>query len=169
MKVLLRQNIDKLGKRGQVVEVADGYARNYLFPQKMALKPTPQNVRQLDIEKRRFTQQEAEQKSSMQAIADRLREVSCTIVARADQDGHLYGSVTESMIVDALAEHKIPVEARWIQMEHPIKELGVYSVEVRLHSDIVSQVKVWVVEESGEGAPEKAAEEKNGPAASDGP
>jgi len=154
MKVLLRQNIDKLGARGEIVTVSDGYARNYLFPKKLALEPTQQNLKQLDIEKRRFLQQEAELRKSLEAVAAQLKSASITIVARADQDGHLYGSVTESMIAEALEEQKIKVETRCIQLERPIKELGVFNVEVRLHPEITSQVKVWVVEDtSSEEAP----------------
>jgi len=165
MKVLLRQNIDKLGKRGEIVNVSDGYARNYLFPKNLAFEPTPQNLRQLDIEKRRFLQQEAELRKSLEAVAEQLKSASITIVARADQDGHLYGSVTESMITEALEEQKVKVDTRCIQLERPIKELGVFNVEVRLHPEITSQVKVWVVEDtSGEEAPApegKPASEKS--------
>jgi large subunit ribosomal protein L9 len=162
MKVLLRQNIDKLGKRGEIVNVSDGYARNYLFPKSLAFEPTPQNLKQLEIEKRRFLQQEAELRKSLKAVAEQLKTASVTLVARADQDGHLYGSITESLIAEALAEHNIKIETRWVQLEHPIKELGVYNVEVRMHPEITSQVKVWVVEEtSGEEAPaEKPRAEK---------
>lgn len=158
MKVLLKQNIDTLGKRGEIIEVADGYARNFLLPKNLALKPTPQNVKQLSTEKRRFLLHEAEEQKRTEALSKRLKEVSCTIVARADQDGHLYGSVTPSMIVEALAEHKVELEPRCIHLEQAIKELGVYNVEVRLHPETVSQLKVWVVEETEEEAPEKTAD-----------
>jgi large subunit ribosomal protein L9 len=159
MKVLLKKNIDKLGKRGEIIEVADGYARNYLFPKNMALKPTPQNMKQLDIEKRRFLQQEAEEKQQLEATAELLKNVSCTIVARADSDGHLYGSVTENKIVEALAENNVTVEARHIQLEQHIKQLGVYNIDVRLHSEVVCQIKLWVVGEDGETGPAPQEEE----------
>jgi large subunit ribosomal protein L9 len=149
MKVLLRQNIDKVGKRGEIVTVSDGYARNYLFPKKLAVEPTPQNLKQLDIEKRRYLQQETELRKNLEALAEQLKQVSVTLVARADQDGHLYGSVTDSMITEALSEQKIKVETRCVEMEKPIKDLGVYNVDIRLHPEIVTQIKVWVVEESG--------------------
>ena len=170
MKILLRKNIENVGKRGEIVEVADGYARNYLFPKNFALKPTPQNVKQLETEKRHHVQQEAEEKERMEQIGRRLREVSCTIVARADRDGHLYGSVTEAMIIAALAERNIKIEARHLRLEQHIKDLGVYNIPVRLHPEVESQLKVWVVEETEDGSPAEPADtdsEKSGEPADD--
>ena len=155
MKVLLTQNIDKLGKRGEVKTVPDGYARNYLLPKKLALKPTAQNIKQLEFESSRRAQEEVEQKKTMEQVAEQLKQTSCTVTAHADENGHLYGSVTEVMIAEALKDEGAEVEAKIIVLQAPIKELGVYDIEVRLHPDVIVQTRVWVVEEK-----EKAGEEK---------
>ncbi len=147
MKILLTQDIDKLGRRGEIRTVPDGYARNYLFPKKLALKPTQQNIKQLETESSRRAQDEVEQKKTLEQVAEQLKQTSCTIAAHADENGHLYGSVTEGMIADALKEEGIEIETRTIVLHTPIKELGVYDIEVRLHPDVIVQTRVWVVEE----------------------
>ena len=157
MKVLLTQNIDKLGKRGEVKTVPDGYARNYLLPKKLALKPTPQNIKQLEFESSRRAQEEVEQKKTMEQVAEQLKQTSCTVTSHADENGHLYGSVTEVMIAEALKDEGVEVEAKIIVLQAPIKELGVYDIEVRLHPDVIVQTRVWVVEEKDK---EKTGEDK---------
>ncbi|MFH1549925.1 MAG: 50S ribosomal protein L9 [Planctomycetota bacterium] len=156
MKVLLTQNIDKLGRRGEVKTVSDGYARNYLLPKKLALKPTSQNIKQLETESSRRVQEEVEQKKTMEQAAEQLKQTSCTVTSHADENGHLYGSVTEAMIAEALKEEGAEVEAKTIVLHAPIKELGVYDIEVRLHPDVIVQTRVWVVEEKGKTGEDKA-------------
>jgi len=154
MKVLLTQSIDKLGTRGEIKNVADGYARNYLFPKSLAVKPTDQNIKQLEINAKRYQQEESELKKTSEGIAEKLHKTSCTISTRADEAGHLYGSVSESMIAKAIKDEGVEIETKSIVLENPIKELGVYDVQVRLHPEVIVQMRVWVVEE-GEGQEEK--------------
>jgi large subunit ribosomal protein L9 len=155
MKVLLTQDIDKVGKRGEIKNVANGYARNFLFPKKLAVTPTPQNIKQLSIEARRRAQQETELRKGMEDVAAKLKQTSSTISVRADENGHLYGSVTEGMIALALKEEGVEIETRTIVLPAPIKELGVYDVEIRLHPEVVVPTRVWVVEETAKRPPEE--------------
>ncbi len=148
MKVLLTQSIEKLGKCGEIKNVADGYARNYLFPKKLAVAPSSQNIKGIEAEAKRQTEEEAKLVKNLEAVAERLGDTSCTFSVKADENGHLYGSVSEAMIAEALAEKGFEIEARHVSLESPIKELGVFEVEVQLHTELKAKTRVWVVEES---------------------
>jgi large subunit ribosomal protein L9 len=146
MEVLLRNDVDKLGRRGDVVTVKDGYARNYLLPRRLATTVNQENIRLLEVEKQRFVQEEMARKEEFQKLAGRLSNLSCTIEVNAGEEGHLYGSVTAQMVVDALKKENIELDPKAIVLDRPIKELGVYQVAIRLHPEVETTTKVWVVE-----------------------
>jgi len=145
-EIILMQDVSGLGMQGEVVKVAEGYARNYLFPQKLAAPATPKYVRMLELEKKR---KEAEARRALEQLrqeAERLSQSSCTITVEAGEDGKLFGSVTAQDIADSLAQAGFTVDKKKINLAEPIKELGLYTVEVKLYSDITVSLKVWVVQ-----------------------
>ncbi len=147
MKVILRKDHDKLGKIGELVDVKDGYARNYLIPMKVAFAATSGNMRALEEEKRQSAQRQAKEVKSSQKLAVELEKLSLTIQMKVGEDEKLFGSVTSQMIADALKEKGFEIDKRIIDLEEPIKALGIYTVPVKLHSEAVGKVKVWVVRE----------------------
>ena len=147
MEVILRAHVDHLGNRGEIVKVADGYARNYLLPRKLALPVTDSNKKQIERERVKFEAQETEEKKIAQAIADRLANVEIEIARRVGETEALYGSVTSADIAEALAAKGFDLDRRKLQLPEPIKQLGEFDVPVKLHRDITSNVKVKVVAE----------------------
>lgn len=145
MKVLLRKNMPKLGSIGDVVNVKPGYARNYLLPQGMAVEPSPANLKAVEVEKQRHLEQLAKLREEMQAKAKAVAGKELTITARANEEGHLYGSIGPAQIVAALSDEKIFVEAENIKLDEPIRQLDKYDVEVRFAEDITATIHVWVV------------------------
>jgi len=145
MDVLLKADVEKLGARGEVVKVASGYARNYLLPKGLAVKVDKANAYQLEMERRRLAREQARQAAERQAFAERLRALSLTITATATESGHLYGSVGPEEIVAALSREGVSLSPTAIQLEKPLKELGVYEVPVQVAEDLASTVRVWVV------------------------
>lgn len=156
MKVLLWQNIDNLGKRGDVINVAPGYARNFLFPTKAATLTDPSFVRELEHEKKRLSKLEGRMKEDAAVLAKVIEKVSCTIEASATKEGILYGSITPQLISDALKSEKIELDPKKIEIKEHIKELGVYTVTAKLHPEVAVDFRIWVVE--GKETVEKAAE-----------
>jgi large subunit ribosomal protein L9 len=163
MKLLLQRNVDKLGRIGDVVEVARGYGRNYLLPQGLAVELTPDNVNRFETMKRRLIALELENKDKQIVLAKELEKASCTIIANSSEEGHLYGSVGARDIAAQLAADGFQVEQKCILLDQPIKELGIYMVEVRLHPEVECQMKVWVVK--GDDAGEARRRAKEGAAA----
>ena len=147
MQVILRKQVDNLGNAGEIVEVKPGYGRNYLIPQGLAYEATDANKRRLEAERVRVAAKEAETLGDAQKRAASLEGVSLTFHARAGQEGKLFGSITSADIAEKLAEQGITVERRQIELDEPIKSLGVTSVPVRLHSQVRPEVKVWVIQE----------------------
>jgi len=148
MQLLLRQDVRDLGKRGEVVRVADGYGRNYLLPRGMAVEVNPANVRQLERERKELEATEAKRRASLEEFAGTLGKVSVTIQARANEEGHLFGSVGAAEIAAAVKEEEnIDVGPEKIVLEKPIKELGVFEVTVHLDPTVSCTLKVWVVGE----------------------
>jgi len=147
MRVVLREDIDKLGRRGEVREVAAGYARNFLLPKGKALQATEGNMKRVEQERRRYAVQVAKDKEDAAAVARRIAGVSCTIVRKVGENDQLYGSVTASDIAEHLAKDGIEIDKRRILLEEPIKALGIYTVPVRLHADVQGEVRVWVVKD----------------------
>ena len=135
------------GQRGEVVNVAPGYGRNYLVPQGLAVEVNPSNVEQIEGERRRLKVAEEKRRGELQATAEAIRKLSLTITAKAKEEGHLFGSVGAADIVAVLKEEGIEVSPAVIQLEKPVKEVGVIDVPFHLHSDIAGTVKVWIVGE----------------------
>ena len=150
MEVILREHVDNLGRRGEVVKVADGYARNYLLPRKLALLATEGNKKQIEREKVKFDAREAEEQKVAQAMAERLAIVDVEIVRKVGETDALYGSVTSSDIAEALAKKGLELDRRKLVLQEPIKKLGEFSIPVKLHRDVAAQVKVRVIAEGGE-------------------
>ena len=147
MEVILREHVDNLGRRGEVVKVADGYARNYLLPRKLALLATDGNKKQIERERAKFDAKEAEEQKVAEAIADRLANVEIVIARKVGETEALYGSVTTADIAEALAAKGFEIDRRKLQLPEPIKKLGEYDVPVKLHRDVTVAVKVKVVAE----------------------
>lgn len=145
MKLLLKRSVSNLGSPGDIVNVARGFARNYLIPQDLAMEVTQANLQWFEAQKRRLIQQEEETKGTLRLLAEELEGASCTIIARATEEGHLFGSVSPRDIANHFAQERIEIDPKTIQLEKPIKELGIYKVHVVLHPEIVAEVKVWVV------------------------
>ena len=149
MEVILREHVDNLGRRGEVVKVAAGYARNYLLPRKLALAVTENNKRQIEREKKVAEVRDAEERSHADAIAQRLGQLEIEIARRVGENNTLYGSVTSADIANALQVKGFEVDKRKIQLHDPLKALGETMVPVRIHRDVTAQVKVKVVAEHG--------------------
>jgi len=147
MQLLLRQDVKNLGKRGEVVNVATGYGRNYLLPRGIAVTVNPANVRALEAERKRLEAVEAQRRASLAEVAAAVSKVSVTLQARANEEGHLFGSVGAGEIVAALKEENFDIEPGMIVLEKTIKELGVFEVLIQLDPEISATVKVWVVGE----------------------
>ncbi len=147
MEVILKEHVDNLGRRGEVVKVADGYARNYLLPRKLALLVTEGNKKQIERERARFEAKESEEKAVLEALAQRLANVELVITRRVGETDALYGSVTTSDIADALAAKGFDLDRRKLQLAEPIKHIGEVSVPLRLHREVTVALKVKVVAE----------------------
>ncbi len=145
MKVILTENIDKLGKMGDTISVKDGYARNYIFPKRKAREATPENMKVLEKLKKKSAEKENRKLGEIQKLADRISGLSITISAQAGEEEKLYGSVTNDMIADAVKAEGIDIDKKDIILEEPIKKLGVYQVTVKLHPEIKASLRVWVV------------------------
>jgi large subunit ribosomal protein L9 len=147
MLVILRKDHDKLGRVGATVDVKDGYARNFLIPNGIAYPATKGNMRALDEEKKQASRRSDKEKKGSEKLAAELAKLSVTIKMKVGDDERLFGAVTSQMIADALKEHQIEIDKRIIDLEEPIKALGIYPVPVKLPQGVVAEVKVWVVQE----------------------
>jgi large subunit ribosomal protein L9 len=147
MEVILREHVDKLGQRGDVVKVADGYARNYLLPRKLALTVTAANRKQIERERKLVEAREAEEHQTAEALANRVGQLEIVIARRVGETEALYGSVTAADIVEAVAAKGLEIERRKINLAEPLKQLGEFSVPIKLHRDVTAQLKVVVVKE----------------------
>ena len=147
MEVILTQKVQGLGDRGDIVRVKDGYARNYLFPKCLARPSNEGQKRMLDEENRIHGVRDAKLKQSVEALAEKMKGLSCTLVVQAGEEDKLYGSVTGHDIAKAISDQGFAVEHRQVVLEEPIKKLGVYTVPVRLHREVEVPIKVWVVKE----------------------
>jgi large subunit ribosomal protein L9 len=159
MKVILTEEIRGLGTRGDVVSVKDGYARNYLLPKNLAREASAGNLKQIEHERRKWGLLAQQEKDAAQKAADKVKGVKITIEKRVGEHGHLFGSVTANEIADALMEKGIEVDKRRIELEQPIKTLGVHDVDVRLHRDVTAQIHVEVVAQGVERIEEAPAAE----------
>ena len=151
MEVILRDHVDNLGKRGEVVKVADGYARNFLLPRKLALVATPGNLKQVERERVKLDAKELEEKTAAEAVAARMSSVEVVIARRVGETEALYGSVTSADIAEALLKRGFDIDKRRVGLREPIKKISDVTVPVKLHPEVVVQVPVRVV---AEGKPE---------------
>lgn len=147
MELLLKQNVEHLGRIGDLVEVRPGYARNFLLPQGLAVAITKSNMAEIDRARANAVAEEQARVQGLQDMATKLAETSVTVEGKANDEGHLFGSVTAANIVTALREKDVVVDERQIRLEQPIKEIGVFDVAVHLHADVETTVKVWVVQQ----------------------
>jgi large subunit ribosomal protein L9 len=145
IEVILKEHVDHLGRRGEVVKVADGYARNYLLPRKLALAVTENNKRQIERERARAETRDAEERRDAEALKARIEAVEVAIARRVGENQALYGSVTTSDIAEALAARDLTVDRRRLHLDDPIRSLGEFVVPVRLTRDVTADVKVKVV------------------------
>ena len=163
MEVILREHVENLGRRGDVVKVAAGYARNYLLPRKLALAVNEGNRRQIEKEKKIVEAREAQEKAAAEAFAARMAVAELVIARKVGEHDVLYGSVTAADIVHALeAQHQIEFDRKKIQLHEPIKALGEFEVPARVHREVVVTLKVKVIPE---GAPAGSSETAAAPAA----
>ena len=147
MKVILLEEVRGVGQAGKVAEVSDGYARNYLFPRKLALEATPGALKNLELHQAQITRKLAKRAADAQALADRLAQVTVTLKAKAGEGGKLYGSITAADIMEELARaHSLTVDKRRILIHEPIKSLGEHTVKAHLAPGIEPDLRVNVVE-----------------------
>jgi large subunit ribosomal protein L9 len=147
MEVILREDVQSLGKAGSLVRVKPGYARNYLLPRGLAFEATEGNKKRIVAESKARESRSTQDRAEAQALADQLGVVMVTIAAKAGEGERLFGSITSQDIADQLAKAGHPIDKRKIELEHPIKQLGVHTVPIRLHPEVHAAVRVTVVPE----------------------
>ena len=144
MNVILCKEVEKLGKTGDIIKVKDGFARNFLLPNKMAYCATPANIKKIEREKLKKAALDAQNRKQAEDLAENLSKVSCTVTVEVNDLEKLYGSVGEADIVKALEVEGFPVDKKSIILEKPIDELGIYEVGVKLYPGVVAKLRVWV-------------------------
>ena len=147
MKVILRKDSEKLGRASEVISVKDGYARNYLIPRGIAYEATDGNLRQLEEENKQQSRRVEKEHGHAEALASKLEKISITIKMKVGEEEKLFGSVTAQMIAEALVEKEITLDKRQIELEEPLKALGIYDVPVKLAGGVMGKIKVWIVRE----------------------
>ena len=150
MEVILREHVDNLGKRGEIVKVADGFARNYLLPRKLALPATDGNRKHVERERKILEAREAQEKMQAEVVAARLGAVEVTIARKVGETDQLYGSVTSADITDFLKTKGFDIDRRKLILPEPIKILGDHDVPLKLHRDVTAVLKVRVVKDAAE-------------------
>ena len=148
MKIILRDDVEKVGRVGEVVSVKDGFARNYLIPRKLAIPATFGNVRAIDQVKIQKEQRDKKRLRESDRIKAALERVSCTAEVQVGEEDKVFGSVTSAHISDLLKEQGFTIDKRDILLDEPLKALGVYSVDVKVDRDVIAKVKVWVVKKA---------------------
>jgi large subunit ribosomal protein L9 len=145
IEVILKEHVEHLGRRGEIVKVANGYARNYLLPRKLALEVTAQNKRQIDRERAKAEAREAEELQEAEALRTRVEALDIAIARRVGEQETLYGSVTTSDLAEALHARGLPIDRRRIQLAEPLKTLGDHEVGVKLHREVTARLRVKIV------------------------
>jgi large subunit ribosomal protein L9 len=159
MEVILQKTVNNLGEIGQVVNVAPGYARNYLFPKKLAIKATPRNMVLLDRQESFIKAAQAKARKECTDLAGQLERLSFTFARKSGENDRLFGSVTNADIAESLRNEGIEIDKKKIILEEPIKALGIYKIPVKLHPEVTAQLKVWVVKDEPAAKKETPAEE----------
>jgi len=147
MKVILKKDFEKVGKVGDVVKVKDGYARNYLIPQGIALKADTSNIKLLEAERKLVQTRLDKDKKSAEKLAEELSKISCTATVTVGEEDKVFGSVTSQTIADLLKDKGVEIDKKKILLDEPIKALGIYTIPIKLHSDVEAKIKLWVVKE----------------------
>jgi large subunit ribosomal protein L9 len=147
MKLILQEDVKNLGKMGDMVNVADGYARNYLIPKKMGVEANVKNIKALDHEKRKIEEKAKKVRHDAQGLAERLSSTAITLNAKAGEEERLFGSITTMDIADALKKEGFDIEKKKILLDEPIKRLGTYTVGIKIHHDVTAQLEVKVIAE----------------------
>jgi len=147
MKVILRQNYETLGQIGDVVEVKNGFGRNFLIPNKIAYAALKGNIKALAEEKKTFDKKKQHEIQTAEKLASELEKVSVSIPVQVGEEDKIFGSVTTQMIADALKEKGYDLDKRKIEIDEPIKSLGIYGISVKVHANVNAKIKVWVVRE----------------------
>ncbi len=148
MKILLKKNINTLGKIGDVVDVANGYARNYLLPKKFAVIVTKGNIEQINFQKVKNEEKQKDEIKKLHDLADEISNISYTITVKTNEEGKLFGSVSASYIAETISKKGYKIDESMIILENPIKKCDLYNVNVMLHPDVKAQCRIWVVSES---------------------
>lgn len=147
MKVILKDDVKNLGLLGEIVNVSDGYARNYLVPKKLAIEANPRNVKEFEHYKRSILQKAAKIKEEMSASAEKLSSVSLTIKAKAGEEDRLFGTITTMQISDALKDKGFDIDKKKISILEPIKRLGTYDIPIKIHPEVTAKVTLNVISE----------------------
>ncbi len=147
MKIILTEALDNLGDAGSVINVKDGYARNYLIPRNLALVATRGNMKVYEELKRQKAARSTRAQRDAVALSKKIEKASCNIPVAVGKEDQIFGSVTAQHVSEHLAEQGFEIDRRWIELEEPIRALGVYDVSIRLHAEVNATVKVWVVKE----------------------
>lgn len=147
MKVILKENVKSLGAMGSVVNVADGYARNYLIPKNLAVEANTKNVKTLEHEKKKIAEQAKKIRNSAQLLAEKLSSMTITLSAKAGEEEKLFGSVTNIDIAEALKKEGLDIDRKKIAIDEPIKRLGSYTVGIKIHPELIARLNVAVVSE----------------------
>ena len=145
MEVILIKDVTKVGRAGSVVKVKDGFARNLLFPNGLAIKVTPGNLKKIELEKQKLNEDSEKKKQEALKIQERLSSLSLTIPALAKDEESLYGSVNSEVIAEALKGEGLEIDKSSVLLDEPIKSLGIYEVKIKLHSEVEAKIKVWIV------------------------
>ena len=147
MKLILKKDFENVGKSGDVVEVKNGYARNYLIPQGIALKADKSNIKLLEAEQMQMQLKLNKDKKSAEKMAAELGKISCTAAVTVGEEDKVFGSVTSQTIADLLKDKGVEIDKKKILLDEPIKALGIYTIPIKLHSEVEAKIKLWVVKE----------------------
>lgn len=147
MKVILKEDVKSLGAMGSVVNVADGYARNYLIPKNLAVEANTKNVKTLEHEKKKIAEQAKKIRNSAQLLAEKISSMTITLSAKAGEEEKLFGSVTNMDIAEALKKEGLDIDRKKIALDEPIKRLGSYTVGIKIHPELIARLNVAVVSE----------------------
>ncbi|MBN1899003.1 MAG: 50S ribosomal protein L9 [Spirochaetes bacterium] len=147
MKVILITDVDKLGYKGDIKEVKKGFAANYLIPNKLALQASKQNLKRLEEEKRQQSRKEAKVVQQAKELKEKIEKTDCTIQAKVGEDEKLFGSITAQQIIDKVKSLGLDLDKKQLEMQEPLKKLGIYHIPIRLHPEVKADLKVWVAKE----------------------
>jgi len=156
MKVILREDVPNMGRKGDIVEVAPGYGRNYLIPKKIAIEVTPSNLKMIEIERKAILKRIEKEKLSAEELAENLRKLKLTFYRKAGEKDVIFGSVTSSDIQEALEKEGYKIDKKKILIEEPIKRLGNYSIPIKIYHDVTAEINIEVLREE----PKESKEEK---------